>query len=631
MRLRLVTYVLLGAILAFFIWQSLAFAFYQDDAYISYRYVANYLHGDGLVYNAGERVEGFTNFGWVLGLILSGLLGVDYILVSRLAGIAFGVGTVVLVFLLAERCLERRSPWWSLLPAALVGANLSLAYWAQSGLETAAFVFLTTLSIYLFIARSWLLIAALVAVVLMRPEGALLAGLMLVAEALVYRCRPFYSAGCVGIAFLFSLPFVGFKLAYYGSIVPNPFYAKTSLGLEQVAAGWEYLIGFARDYPLLMVGLILLPVIWPKLNRSVRTVWLMSVGYVLYIVVVGGDVLKVHRFLLPVVPLLALMFTLVLFLLAERLKPLFQYSLLILAALTSVTLGLLLPRDYVLTYAEREGYLVNKMAFYARRLKDIGPTNFSVASTTIGRLGFDLSGHRVIDMLGLTDSTIARHPEPVPTGLESTWRERSFNSPYLLQQAPDFIVFSTGLKPSAPAERALLMYDQFLNCYRGATWYYQPTSAVPDFPLVSAFRRMHPLNPPFEPTHPIEFVNAYTDGCNALIAGRPSEADRLLSEALRLGGDPPYVYLLYRLAFVSFYLKQDERGEAYQNRALAIDSTVAEIQADLYVYEYTVGNRSKAAIHRRWLNTLSPWLIPRYDSVAQARARQYQPQFPATH
>ncbi|MBU8934805.1 MAG: hypothetical protein KOO62_12515, partial [candidate division Zixibacteria bacterium] len=46
--------------------------FIQDDAYISYRYVANFLNGDGLVYNIGERVEGFTNFGWVILMIQCG-------------------------------------------------------------------------------------------------------------------------------------------------------------------------------------------------------------------------------------------------------------------------------------------------------------------------------------------------------------------------------------------------------------------------------------------------------------------------------------------------------------------------------------------------------------------------------
>ncbi len=607
-----------------FVWQALNFGFYQDDAFISYRYVANYLHGAGLVYNVGERIEGYTNFGWVLGLILCGLAKINYIVVSRVVGVAFGAGAVLLTFFLAVRCLERRPPWAALLPTALVAVNLSLAYWAQSGLETAAFVFFMTLAIYLFVVRSWQLIAVLVAAVLIRPEGALLGALLILAELLIYKRRPLYSAACAGIAFLFSLPFVIFKLAYYGSLLPNPFYAKTAFTWEQVTTGWGYAVGFAGHYPFFAVGLLLLPFFWRELNEALHAIWVVAAGFTLYIVLIGGDVLMVHRFFLPILSLLAIAVIMIILVSVERLKPLLRYSLLSVFVLLSVVTSLWLPRAYILDYASREAGLVQKMGFFADRLKEIGLENFSVASTTIGRLGYELTGHRMIDMLGLTDSTIARHPEPFPEGLESTWRERSFNSPYLLAQAPDFIVFSTGLKPSAPAERVLLSYDQFLNCYRGATWYYQPTSVVPTSPLISVFRKMRPPQALFVPPRPKEFVNAYARGTNAQNDSKWIEAERDFKEALQLGGNPPYVYLLYRLAIVEFQLKHAEYGEALQNQTLEIDSTVAEVQADLYVYEYTIGNNDKAAIHRRWMEKLSPWLLPRYDSVAQARAQWYQ-------
>ena len=35
-----------------------------DDAFISFRYAENWVSGHGPVYNAGERVEGYTNFLW---------------------------------------------------------------------------------------------------------------------------------------------------------------------------------------------------------------------------------------------------------------------------------------------------------------------------------------------------------------------------------------------------------------------------------------------------------------------------------------------------------------------------------------------------------------------------------------
>ncbi len=36
-----------------------------DDAYISFQYAKNWASGNGVVFNPGERVEGYTNFLWV--------------------------------------------------------------------------------------------------------------------------------------------------------------------------------------------------------------------------------------------------------------------------------------------------------------------------------------------------------------------------------------------------------------------------------------------------------------------------------------------------------------------------------------------------------------------------------------
>ena len=88
-------------------WLANKFWFIQDDAYISYRYVANFLNGHGLVYNIGERIEGFTNFGWVIYLALIGAMKLDFILVSQLTGLAFGAGLIILTYLLARHLFAR--------------------------------------------------------------------------------------------------------------------------------------------------------------------------------------------------------------------------------------------------------------------------------------------------------------------------------------------------------------------------------------------------------------------------------------------------------------------------------------------------------------------------------------------
>ncbi|HEY4491844.1 MAG TPA: hypothetical protein VI958_07560, partial [Acidobacteriota bacterium] len=63
-------------ILMIFIW-AVADAYQRrwvtDDIFIGFRYAQNLVDGRGLVYNTGERVEGYTNFLWVL-IMAGGLL-----------------------------------------------------------------------------------------------------------------------------------------------------------------------------------------------------------------------------------------------------------------------------------------------------------------------------------------------------------------------------------------------------------------------------------------------------------------------------------------------------------------------------------------------------------------------------
>jgi len=49
--------------LAFMAWSN---RFIQDDAFISFRYADNFVQGNGLVWNPGEKVEGYTNFLWTI-------------------------------------------------------------------------------------------------------------------------------------------------------------------------------------------------------------------------------------------------------------------------------------------------------------------------------------------------------------------------------------------------------------------------------------------------------------------------------------------------------------------------------------------------------------------------------------
>jgi len=622
MRIQRLVYLALIPAIVVYVWAAVGFDFCQDDAYISFRYVANYLNGDGLVFNIGERVEGFTNFGWVVYLLFLGGLGLNYILGSKITGIALGVATIVVTTLIARLFFDNRLKWLSLIPVYLIAFNFSFAYWSQAGLETSAFVFMATLSLYLFLIRHYLLVAVLTLVVLIRPEGVLVAVILVMIEVIVHRQRPVFTLTCGAVALVLLLPYLLFKMIYYGSILPNPFYAKAGFDLDQVVNGLEYTARFFKHYAYYPAALLISLFYWRKLSDEMKATWLFTCLFTVYIVLIGGDVLKVHRFFLPILAPASVLVTLSIYLVLARLKDKVIYLLSFLLAIGLLGITYAVPRDFITYYEHMEKGLTHKFRHLARQMKQSDPSNFSVALSTIGIFSYELIGHRVIDMLGLTDSTIARHPEPAIEGIESTWRERRHNSRYVLELAPDYVIFSTGQKPSAPAERVLMLYRQFLDAYRVVSWHYRPN--IPGVPEgdIPVFKRMRPLESPFLPTVPMTFVQYYRTGLDLLDAGDHVRSQQYLQKALQVGGDPPYPYLVYKTVFNHFRFGEVEIGRRLLNEIIARDSLVCEPHADLYIYEYATGNREKAMVHRRWIENLAPWQLPRFDSLAERMANR---------
>ena len=606
--------------LAVYSWLARALNFTQDDAYISYRYVANFLGGDGLVYNLDERIEGFTNFGWTVYLILLGVLGADYIAISKLTGFLFGGGVVWLTFLLARRLFGDDGFRYAVVATLLVGVNQSLAYWAPAGLETAAFSLLAVWSVYLYLKRSWLLIFALVMAVWIRPEGAVVTGILILVEMIQGRAVPRFTLQCAAIALVLSLPFVVFKLVYYGSIFPNPFYAKTSLTVDQLANGLEYTGRFLKHYTFYYVGslALVIPLITCKrLSGGMRALWLFTMSYVLYVTLIGGDVLKVHRFFLPVCGALAILIIQPIGGALDKLRLSWRLPALVPVALVMLALTYALPQSFVERYNAGEKAFTTKMKFKATRMKQSDARNFSVALATIGIFGYELLGHEIIDMVGLTDSTIARYSEDPIEGMETTWKEQKHNSKYLLQRAPDYIIFSTGIKPSAPAERALLLYRQFMDSYRTVGWYYGRPGATRGI-ISSAFKRIRPIEGDIVPTYPVEYVQEYKKALDAHSKGDHRTAIKYYDRAARASPRPYYVYLVYQKAFSLQMVGEYERARQMLDMLMAQDSTIFEAHMDLYRYAVFEQDSIKMAVHRDWLLHLVPWYWPRIDSTVQA-------------
>lgn len=216
---------------------ALRYDFLCDDAYISFRYARNFMEGNGLVFNVGERVEGYTNFLWVLEIAsLWKLFGLTPEIGSRLLSYGATVGTYVLVLLWAMDSPFRRErlivAWWAMVCLAL---NRSFAVWGSSGLETRQFTFFIVLAFYLFQFREQkpkIVLGsamAFAAAAMTRPEGVQVWAVFCFCHVLEALARQRLRVDFVLYLASFLVPVLlhfCFRYFYYGDWLPNTYYAK---------------------------------------------------------------------------------------------------------------------------------------------------------------------------------------------------------------------------------------------------------------------------------------------------------------------------------------------------------------------------------------------------------------------
>ena len=306
--------------------------FLVDDAFISFRYARNLLEGHGLVFNPGERVEGYSNFLWVLELAaLWGAFGLRPEHAAPWLSVAFTAATLAVVLWWAARLPSLapgrgeeaggRGDWlvgWMAL--GLVCSSATFATWTSGGgLETRQFTFFVVLSVACLSLRRdrrrALLLAScgLALASLTRPEGPLFAACCFAWYALQRRAdtgrwMPEWGAAACLVApcALAVAAHYLFRYGYYGEWLPNTYYAK-HLG-PWYEMGVRYLGAAAREtglYLLLPLALVALATGWRQ-NRSLAHALplLCVVLHMAYVARVGGDHFE-WRPLDPYWPLLA--------------------------------------------------------------------------------------------------------------------------------------------------------------------------------------------------------------------------------------------------------------------------------------------------------------------------------------
>ncbi|MCS6907095.1 MAG: hypothetical protein RML93_04320, partial [Anaerolineales bacterium] len=280
-----------------------------DDAMISMRYARNLANGFGLVWNpSGERVEGYTNFLWTLYMAFVHLLPIPtpkISLVILLTNILLAIALIPVIIR-----LTRILGGDSFVTAATVAGyvlNEDTMFWTTAGFETPLLSLLFLLAIYRVIKEAQqgkprLLTFLLVASIsLVRADALVLSGLVYLLALLLHTKRKLvgiYSALSLALPLAHEI----FRILYYGDILPNTAYLKTSGWDQRYKAGLEYVAEFARDY-FVVIGLAVVGVFLAR-QRMQLSLLAAYLAYVAYIAYIGGDAFPHFRFFVPVLPLL---------------------------------------------------------------------------------------------------------------------------------------------------------------------------------------------------------------------------------------------------------------------------------------------------------------------------------------
>lgn len=468
------------ALLAYGCYYFLTFTL--DDPFISFRYAENLAHGRGLVFNPGERVEGYSNLLWVLLLTVFARLGLDpshtwgMVLAAKLLGAACGFACLPMLLRLSRQFDPEDEPhaWLRGLPALLLGVSVYFAVWTVGGLETPLYAFLLLWCGHLYLrglAGSRRAFFASVGVIgllgLTRPEGFFVAGAF--ALHLLFAARGAAPARrervvWFGLNAVLVAALIVFRMAYYGDWLPNTYYAKADAprlltylrGLHQASEGLLGTVGL----PLL----VLVPLAWSR--RRSPAAWslalLVCAFDLAFVVRAGGDWMPGYRFVVPILPWLGLLLEASIRTLARggspalAARPQRSRALDIGVVLVVLAAGFVLVRARILGLElgpefrplHKGGRLIQAPYLDAARwVRDHVPAQDWIAVGEAGVIPY-FAPQRFIDLLALNDAVLARAPS-------------LFSADYVFERDPEYVLLA-GVRQSHARLECLYPYGDAL-------------------------------------------------------------------------------------------------------------------------------------------------------------------------
>jgi len=289
----------------------------SDDAYISYRYAENLIGGAGLVFNPHDRVEGYTNFLYVLVCALIMLVLPNHVFILSFA---VNTGCYVAAACVLYAFLRKETDSVSARLGTLAFCLCPILWvWPGSGLETSA-VMLVQVSIFVTVyslvdtrsrKRFLLLIGLTVISVLLRADGFIFPLICMAALFLKRRYRYAFQGTFILLAVVGV--YIICRYLYYGDVLPNTYYAKVSgplfsrvyTSIHQFIALVRYQGLYLYLAPMFVAGVIWLCRMIESRKLAIDGIPLLPFiagGLVVYWLYVGGDVFH-ERFLITLIPL----------------------------------------------------------------------------------------------------------------------------------------------------------------------------------------------------------------------------------------------------------------------------------------------------------------------------------------
>ncbi|MGZ3387337.1 MAG: hypothetical protein ACXVB5_20830 [Isosphaeraceae bacterium] len=457
----------------------------QDDAYISLRYADNLVHGHGLTFNPAARVEGYSDFLWVLLMAGALKVSIDPLIFVKVAGFLSGLLLIVATWRFSETFSEM--PPHLRIAAPIAGVAGPIAFASIGGLETAPFALLILLAAYRYLKEcqqpNHLSVSPLIflAAALMRVDGVLFFA-MTAGHLLTTRLANRTVPGRRDLSYLalFVVPFIVYwvwRSEYYGYLLPNTFYAKTGLSFGYIIRGVKYLVDFLPLYggPLL----IFVPLLILKNDRWSVHGYLLTLiaGWCVYTIWIGGDGLVMFRFVAPIIAPAAFLMqeatgqVLSVGGLPSRLRrlrltaPMLEVASCI-GMLAIVGVGWL--HSSAVSAMKANSELDQSRVEMGKWLGQEAKPGDTLAVAAAGAIPY-FSGLPTIDMLGLNDVHIA-HKGGRDTS-SGAGHDR-FDTNYVLSQSPTFIVLSPMYENGSdlddatiPAVKSILQSEDFQENY----------------------------------------------------------------------------------------------------------------------------------------------------------------------